>query len=195
MFDISLLHKLKEGNREAFNSMFRYYYPRMMAYVTTTVEEEVAEDIVQDVFLYVWENHQRLYVGGGFHSYLFQAAHTRCLDHLRKKESVEKYQSHIYTNYLEECDSLLKADGSIIEELSTKDLYKRLYELLEQLPVQRREVFILTYIKGLKAKEVAEATQMSQRTVESHIYLAIKYLKEHMSKKDFYLLSILLLSK
>lgn len=195
MFDVSLLHKMKEGNREAFNSMFRYYYPRVMAYVTTTVEEEVAEDIVQDVFLYVWENRKRLYVGGGFHSYLFQAAYTRCLDHLRKKESVEKYQSHIYNSYLEESGSLLKADGSIIEELSTQDLYKRLYELLEQLPAQRREVFILTYIKGMKAKEVAEATQIPQRTVESHVYLAVKYLKEHMSKKDFYMLCILILSK
>ena len=53
MFDISLLYKLKKGNREAFNSVFRYYYPRIMAYVASIVEQKAAEDIVQDVFLYV----------------------------------------------------------------------------------------------------------------------------------------------
>ena len=51
MFDISLLHELKDGNREAFNGVFRYYYPRMMAYVASMVEQKAAEDIVQDVFV------------------------------------------------------------------------------------------------------------------------------------------------
>lgn len=50
MFDISLLYELKKGNREAFNGVFRYYYPRMMAYVASMVEQKAAEDIVQDVF-------------------------------------------------------------------------------------------------------------------------------------------------
>ena len=56
MFDISLLYELKKGNREAFNGVFpRYYYPRIMAYTASMVEQKAAEDIVQDVFLYVWE--------------------------------------------------------------------------------------------------------------------------------------------
>lgn len=71
MFDISLLYELKKGNREAFNGVFRYYYPRIMAYTASMVEQKAAEDIVQDVFLYVWENREKLYVSDGFHSYLF----------------------------------------------------------------------------------------------------------------------------
>ena len=50
MFDISLLYELKKGNREAFNGVFRYYYPRIMAYTASMVEQKAAEDIVQDVF-------------------------------------------------------------------------------------------------------------------------------------------------
>lgn len=195
MFDISLLYELKEGNRNAFNSMFRYYYPRMMAYVTGLVEEEVAEDIVQDVFLYIWENHAKLYVGDGFHSYLFQAAYTRCLDYFKKRTSIEKYHSFVYDTYIEEYDSLLKTDSPIIDEISVKEFYGRLYELLEQLPVQRREVFVLTYIKGIKAKEISDLTGMPQRTVESHLYLALKFLKGNMSKKDFYIFCLLLLTE
>ena len=52
MFDISLLYELKKGNREAFNGIFRYYYPRIMAYTASMVEQKAAEDIVQDVFLF-----------------------------------------------------------------------------------------------------------------------------------------------
>ena len=71
---------------------------------------------------------------------------------------------------------------------------RHLYELLEHLPAQRREVFILTYIKGLTAKEVAEQTQMPQRTVESHLYLALRFLKGHMSRNDYYMLCAVFLS-
>lgn len=194
MFDISLLHELKKGNREAFNGVFRYFYPRMMAYVASMVEQKVAEDIVQDVFLYVWENREKIYISDGFYSYLFQSAYTRCLDYIKKNLSVEKYHSQTYEKYLADYQNLLKDDNPVIEELSIKDFYYRLYELLEHLPAQRREVFILTYIKGLTAKEVAEQTQIPQRTVESHLYLALQYLKKHMSKNDYYILCTILLS-
>ena len=190
MFDISLLYELKKGNREAFNGVFRYYYPRIMAYTASMVEQKAAEDIVQDVFLYVWENREKLYVSDGFHSYLFQSAYTRCLDYFKKNLSIEKYHSHTYEKYLEDYQNLLKGDDSVIKELSVKDFY----ELLEHLPAQRREVFILTYIKGLTAKEVAEQTQMPQRTVESHLYLALRFLKGHMSRNDYYMLCAVFLS-
>lgn len=188
MFDISLLNELKKGSRDAFNGIFRYYYPRVMAYTASLVEEEVAEDIVQDVFLYVWENRNKLHVGEGFHSYLFQSAYTRCLDYFKKNLSAEKYSSYTYEKYWEDYRNLLEKDHPIVEELSVKDFYRRLYELLEHLPAQRREAFILAYIKGLTTREVAEQTGMPQRTVESHLYLTLKYLKKRMSKKDFYLL-------
>ena len=145
-------------------------------------------------FLYVWENREKLYVSDGFHSYLFQSAYTRCLDYFKKNLSIEKYHSHTYEKYLEDYQNLLKGDDSVIEELSVKDFYRHLYELLEHLPAQRREVFILTYIKGLTAKEVAEQTQMPQRTVESHLYLALRFLKGHMSRNDYYMLCAVFLS-
>lgn len=190
--EYTILNDLKNGSREAFNSLFRHYYPRLIAYVSSMMEESIAEDITQDVFLYIWENCDKLYVGKGFHSYLFQSAYTRCLDYIRKNQLSEKYQVKTYQDYLDQYGALLKEDTSILEELYTKDFYKRLYELLEEIPLQRREVFLLTYIKGLRAKEIADSMGIPQRTVESHIYLTIKYLKSKMSKKEFFLLCILL---
>ncbi len=187
-----ILADLKHNSREAFNQLFSYYYPRLMAYTSSLMGEEVAEDITQDVFLYVWENRQKLYVGKGFHSYLFQSAYTRSLDVLKKTKFSEKFPANDFQGYLDEYASLLKGDASALEDLYTKDFYHRLYELLDEIPEQRREVFVLTYINGMKAKEVAEMLDLPQRTVESHMYLATKYLKERMTKKDFFLLSLLI---
>lgn len=75
--------------------------------------------------------------------------------------------------------------NAILEKLYTKDFYKQLYMLLEQISPQRREVFILAYIQGMKTKEIAELLELPQRTVESHIYLTLKYLKKRMTAKDF----------
>ena len=195
MFDISLLYELKKGNREAFNGVFRYYYPRIMAYTASMVEQKAAEDIVQDVFYELWKRRESIrFEDESVKSYLFQSAYTRCLDYFKKNLSIEKYHSHTYEKYLEDYQNLLKGDDSVIEELSVKDFYRHLYELLEHLPAQRREVFILTYIKGLTAKEVAEQTQMPQRTVESHLYLALRFLKGHMSRNDYYMLCAVFLS-
>ncbi|MDH6533699.1 RNA polymerase sigma-70 factor [Parabacteroides sp. 52] len=188
----ALLDDLKGGNQDTFNRLFRYYYPRLVAYISSMIEEGIAEDIAQDVFLYIWENRDKLYIGKGFHSYLFQSAYTRCLDYIRKNQLSEKYQVKTYQDYLEQYGALLKEGSSVLEELYTKDFYQQLYELLDELPVQRREVFVLAYIKGLRAKEIADLKGIPQRTVESHIYLTLKFLKNKMSTKEFFLLCILL---
>ena len=86
---------------------------------------------------------------------------------------------------------LIRVEGTAFDELFTKDFYQRLYELVELLPAPRREVFLLAYIEGRKAKEIAEELAMPVRTVESHLYLALKFLKSKMTKRDFLLLLLL----
>lgn len=178
---------IRKGNREAFNEFFCFYYPRLLAYTSSIVEEKIAEDITQDVFLYIWENRKRLTLGSGFHSYLFQAAYTRCLDYFKKTQSSEKYNSYVMLEHARLYGEFMNEKNTVLEELYNKDFYKQLYTLLEQVPTQRREVFILAYIQGMKSKEIAELLELPQRTVESHLYLTLKYLKEKMTAKDFLL--------
>ena len=64
--------------------------------------------------------------------------------------------------------------------------------LLQQIPEQRREVFLLAYIEGMKAQEIAEQLDLPKRTVDSHLYLTLKYLKKNMSKKHFLLLLLVM---
>lgn len=179
-----LMRELKAGNEEAFATLFRHYYPRLMAYVVSVFPHESAEDIVQDIFLYVWEHREKLYESDGFQSYLFQTAQCRCLDRLKRSQSAEKYNMAIYEVYLKESAESMMHD-EITDSLSMQDFYKRLYALLDKLPEPRRKVFVMAYIEERRVKEIAALTHMPVRTVESHLYLTLKYLRKHMSRRDF----------
>lgn len=180
---------LTKGSKEAFRKLFSHYYPRLKAYVTTVIHDDtVAEDIVQDVFLYLWEHHSEISVNDDFQAYLYRSVYTRCIDHFRKWQVEDQYSTSVYEAYAEECETLLEQDGATLEGLYTQDFYQALYHLLQQIPEQRREVFLLAYIEGLKAQEIAERLDLTKRTVESHLYLTLKYLKKNMSPKHFWLL-------
>lgn len=182
-----ILSDLRNSDRHAFQSLFRYYYPRLKAYAATMVDDSVAEDLVQDLFLYVWEHREDLIMGASFQSYLFQGIYTRCVDHFRKHASFSPCDMAVYEEYLTEQAAFLQNDDEAWEELYAKDFYQLLYELLKEIPQQRREVFSLAYLDGKKTKEIAEQLDMPIRTVESHLHLTLKFLKKHLSKKDFFL--------
>lgn len=191
LFDHTMI-KMGIENMEGFDNLFRYYYPRLKSYVSSIVEESVAEDITQDVFLYVWENRKKIYVGPAFHSYLFQAGYTKAIDYLKTQQSVTGFSSLIQNEMAQTYETMAVNEGDILENLYSEDFYEKLYTLLELIPEQRRNVFLLAYIDGLKTKEIAANLDIPQRTVESHIYLTLKFLKEHFEKKDFFLLLLLI---
>jgi len=178
-------------NRDAFDELFRCYYPRLISYISSILDGKIAEDIAQDVFLYVWENRKKIYFGQGFQSYLFQSGYTRAMDYLRKQHTVMDYAQNVQTDFFEVYEKLAGNEDGILEHLYSKDFYQTLHQLLDKIPEQRRNVFLLAYVDGLKSKDIAEQCNISQRTVESHIYLTIKFLRERLLKKDFYIFLLL----
>lgn len=179
-------------SQSQFEELFCHYYPKVAAYATVILDDKTAgEDIAQEVFVYLWEKRKQLRVGDGFHSYLFQSVYTRCIDYIRKNKQSEKYRQESLLKFAEEYHACLENDGQPLKELFSKDFEENLNALLQKLPEIRSEVFKLVYQDGLKASEVAEKLQMPQRTVESHIYLTLKYLRKHLSPFDFIILASL----
>ncbi len=189
--DDNTLMNIQLVNRDAFDELFRCYYPRLISYISSILDSKIAEDIAQDVFLYVWENRKKIYFGQGFQSYLFQSGYTRAMDYLRKQHTVMDYAENVQTDFLEIYEKLARNEDGILEHLYSKDFYQTLHQLLDKIPEQRRNVFLLAYVDGLKSKDIAEQCNMSQRTVESHIYLTLKFLRERLLKKDFYIFLLL----
>lgn len=178
-------------DRATFDMLFRTYFPKVKSYVSSILSADEAEDITQDVFAYVWENRNSICLGSGFSSYLFQSAYTRSLDLLRKKNNFNQYSLAQMETFEKASSQLLHDDCREISRLYTQDFKMMLERLLAELPLQRREVFLLTYNEGLKSKEIADRMNIPQRTVESHMYLTMKFLKKHFPKDEFFLLFLL----
>jgi len=195
MSENKIILSLKNDSRDAFNQLFRFYYPKVAAYVASLIGNEmVAEDVAQDVFLYVWENRKKLTVEAGFHSYLFQTAYSRSIDYFRKSRHTQTVDEQLLISYMEDYGSMLRNEEEMLKNLYSKDFYKELYRLLDEMPAERKEVFILAYLKGMKAREISGIKEIPKRTVESHLYLAMKYLKRKMSENDFFTLLLLILT-
>lgn len=173
-----------------FEELFCRFYSQIAAYATVILDDRAAgEDIAQEVFAYTWEKRDVLHLGDGFHGYLFQSAYSRCIDYIKKNNQSKKYARESLLQFTKEYHTYLENDAQPLKELFSKEVEERLNTLFDELPETRRQVFNLAYRDGLKAKEVAEKLQMPQRTVESHIYLTLKFLRKHLSSSDFIILT------
>lgn len=176
---------IRKGDRAAFNELFKFYYPKLMAYCRLILEENIAKDVVQDTFIYIWNNRERIVFGKGFQSYLFQTVYSRSLDSIRKQKNAEKFQSESSNKLLTyELEWLNSHDKCIIEKLFSDDLRKKIEQILNELPEKRKEVFMLTYYSDLRSKEISAHLNMPKRTVESHLYLALKHLREKLTSDE-----------
>ncbi len=183
--ETELLEALKAGNEKAFEVIYNQYLPSLMTYACSIINADVAEDIIQEVFLRVWEHRQSLLTHRSIKAFLFSMVYSRCVDQLRRSAMVERYAVHVQ----EESDKRQKEHrfekNKALERLYRKDFYKRLRLLMKQQPDQRNKIFIAAYMRGMKAKEIAERLEMPVRTVENHLYLAVKFLKKKMVRSQF----------
>ncbi|MDR0421402.1 MAG: RNA polymerase sigma-70 factor [Proteiniphilum sp.] len=182
--------------RTQFEEIFCRLYPQIATYASVILDDRTAgEDIAQEVFAYLWEKRHTLQSGNSLHSYLFQSAYTRCIDSIKKNRRNEKYTRESLRQFTEEYHTYLENNCQPIRELLSKDFRESLDALLSRLPPARRQIFNLVYRDGLKAKDVAQQLQIPRRTVESHIYLTLKFLRTHLAPNDFFLLTLLFFAK
>lgn len=141
-------------------------------------DDDEARDIVSDVFVDLWEKLDSLDLEMGIGSYLYKAVSSRALNVLRHKKvaavRIETLEA-INERRLEFIDLTTPCDAA-----ETGDVRKGIAEALSRLPEKCREVFVLSYVNGLRSKDIAEAMGISVRTVEAHIYKALRLLREQL---------------
>lgn len=185
--DNVLFIAIKKGDEKAFKFLFKSYYPRLKNYLIRFVnDEEIANDIVQDCFLKVWEMHESL-ENTSLSSLLFTMARNRCLNHI-KHNGLINFQHLEYLENINGEENLYILDmgsdtdrGLIIDELK-----KQINITLNSLPKRCKEVFVLSRFQKMKNREIAEKLQISTTAVEKHISKALAYFKVHLGKNDFY---------
>jgi RNA polymerase sigma-70 factor (ECF subfamily) len=176
-----------------FDSLFEKYYPGLLFYATQFLDEAEAKDVVQDVFLEVWKRKDTIIVGDQIGAYLYRLVYTRSINVLNHKKVESKYSDaivelHEYKMKFYEAEN----NNEIFRDIENRELTNEIETAINKLPDKCREAFILSYLHDLKNKEIAEAMNISLRTVEAHIYKALKILRKEL-KHLFPLLFFILL--
>lgn len=165
-----------KGNQiEAYEQMFRRYQPALVKYAATILySTEDGREVVQDVFINVWQKRDRLEFGEGLKSYLYRAVRNQSLNRIQRNK--------IDTVSLDEQIYLLAKEVDTGDD--EKDL--RLHQVFSQislLPANCREIFLMSRVEGLSHKEIAEILDISRKTVENQVGIALKKIRAGVFKK------------
>ncbi len=174
--DEDLFQKLKADDARAFEMLFKRHYGNLCKRVNNMLnDEEAAEDVVQQLFMKIWESRDTMVLPDSVAAYLFTAARNRALNYI--KSQARKSNNEIPLNQHHD-----EADYRTEEHMDAKELQKALYEAIDQLPEKRREVFVLSRFEGKSYKEIAEILNISIKTVEAQMGKALATLRDFIQK-------------
>ncbi|MGV8093082.1 MAG: RNA polymerase sigma factor [Mangrovibacterium sp.] len=175
--DESLIKRFAEGDMRAFDSIYAIFNPKLQRFVFTLVKTETdTEEIVQEVFVKLWENRERLKKFTSFENYLFTIAYHTTVSLLRKRAKEIQYVEYIKSIQIE------VEDFSDNETFNKDEIHETLDLLIEKMPERQREVFKMKHFQSCSYKEIADNLNISVNTVENHIVKAHKFLKENLGK-------------
>lgn len=161
-------------NIDLFESLFNTYYSGMVAYAAyLTGDTPAAEDIVCDVFTHAWERQEILHMEG-IKAYLFTSARNRSLNYLAQLKVRDNYQENILRNG--DTTGLLTWEYYVEAELR-----EHIEQAIRKLPPQSQRVFIMNRFDNKNVAEIAEELQLSPRTVEKHIEIALRKLRVELA--------------
>ncbi|MCC5932367.1 MAG: RNA polymerase sigma-70 factor [Cyclobacteriaceae bacterium] len=172
--DKDLILMLKSHKAEsAFDELYIRYFPRLMSFARTFIyNKQEAEESVQEIFLKIWERKDQIDENRNFKSYLFQSVKHHLYSVLRKK--VNEFDIDDLTE-----EQLAVFDDTNLEAMA-EDMEKLAGELIDKLPETQKKVFLLSRLEGRSNDEISLMLNISKRTVEHHIYLALRSLKMHV---------------
>lgn len=163
--------KITESDREAFDSLFRFMYPRLVHFAFRyTKSKAVASDIVQDAFVTLWEKRRELQPERSVKAYMYQIVRNRSLNHIRD-HSNETVGLELLNN------SKFESDEQVSVQDPPNPLLERLKAWIEELPSRQQEAFKLSRFEGLDHDEIAEVMSISSNTVNNHIVAALDALR------------------
>ena len=175
-FDIILKENL-DSFEEDYRMLFRRYYAGLSFYASRLVGEDDAEDIVQDVFMEIWKRKDDIELGEQAQSLLYRSVYARAINLINHRAVVEKYNAEEAELLKKKMEYYEPDRSEVLKRIENRELRVEIYKAINALPDKCREVFKLSYLYDMKNKEIADALNISARTVEAHMYKALKILR------------------
>ncbi|MGD8780043.1 MAG: RNA polymerase sigma-70 factor [Ignavibacteria bacterium] len=172
--DLKLLEKTKAGDKTSYKVLFEKYYPALVRFVYLYVkDEDIAEELVQEFFVQFWIKREQIKINTSVKSYFYKALRNRALNYKRDEKD----------------DLSINSDLHLIDDVQSKQYNDQLdLQLLEaqvksavdSLPEKCKKIFRLSRENNLTYKEIAERMNISQKTVEAQVGIALKKLREKL---------------
>ena len=170
--DERLIEAIRRNDYVSYNKLFERYYGRLCQYVySLLMDKSDTEDIVQELFLNIWKNRERIEIKENVGGYLYKMAKHLALNHLRSK---------VYFNNLSETQDQLSYEDDRVE---SEEVRIALYSCIDHLPGRCKEVLLLHRIKGLKQKEISEKLDVSIKTIKNQIWISLQKLRRCLELK------------
>ena len=164
----NILCDIAAGDTEAFKTLFEMFYPKVKVFLVKLLKDNKAsEDIAQDIFVKLWSMGPSLPEISSFNAYLYRMTKNAAINYLRdRKPSVDI------------SELLIICDGDIEQEYYRKEKELLVRLAVEQMPSQRKRIFTMSRYQGMTNDEIAKSLGLSKHTVENHLSLALKELRE-----------------
>lgn len=183
--DTQFLELIKNGDKRAFDEVFLKYFKSLHAYAFTFIKDkDDAEEIVQNVFYRIWTKRDQLKTDGFLKSFLYRSVHNESLNYLKH----QKVRANFNVYY---ADVAKNDTGNLSVEIMASELKKNIQSAINDLPEKCRNVFQLSRFDQMKYQEIADALNISVKTVENQMGKALKILRLKMV--DFLILVLLLI--
>jgi RNA polymerase sigma-70 factor (ECF subfamily) len=176
--DPSILSLVKEGSVRGHKLLFDKYYKRLYLQACLMVQHEgEAEDIVQEVFIYLWQNNKFDTITSSLNAYLSSCVRNACFNHIKKKQAIQPDRLQVPDDEYSVSEYLLREDAA---ELDRR--YNQMKNAIEQLPPKCKQVFTMVYLERKKYEETAKMLNLSINTVKTQLRVAFEKIKQMIVK-------------
>jgi RNA polymerase sigma-70 factor (ECF subfamily) len=182
--DLLLLDRVRTGDPQAFEALFRNWAERLCAFAHSYVDQHTAEDVVQDLFRWMWEHRHTLEVPRSLRAWLYSAVRNRSLNALRHERITLAFHERLARD--SKAHAGAESAATAEAELAADDLAGAIAQVVRAMPPRSREVFTLLRDQHLSYAEVAELLHLSPKTVENHMTRALAFLRARLGPRLHY---------
>lgn len=170
------MKQIAEGNEQAFAMLFYRYLPVLQPFALKfTKSADAAEEIIQDTFLRVWLNREKLEDIENVKAWLYKYASNECLNYLRKELKQAKAIDNLSIDHP-------KQSNNTIDTINLNDVSYLVQQAVDRLPGQRKRIYQMSRTEGMNIPEIAAALDLSPNTIKNALVISLKTIREHLNK-------------
>lgn len=173
---------MEQQLQTVYRELFLRYYSPLFAYASSMVGDDDAENVVEEVFADLWQRRHRVDFDGPMQAFLYRAVYTRSINVLKHRQVSAGYLQQVEQFHQQRQDYV--EHPQVIWQMERAELMDQVDTAVSTLPDKCQEVFRMCYESGLKNGEIAQALNISTRTVEAHLYKALRLLREKLRPKS-----------